>query len=70
MAKTKLCDLCNHEMKIERRECVFRHGGDIYHAEANVYYCNVCGYEKLTSGQVQFWEDDKPPEEKKKNLVS
>ena len=31
-----------------------------YHGEAVSYRCPCCGYEKLGTCMVQFWEDDIP----------
>lgn len=61
MKEKKLCDICNYEMKKEKRKCLFQHEGEIYHAEAEVYVCNVCGFKKLATGMVMFWENDVIP---------
>lgn len=55
------CDICNSKMAGERKRTAFLLQGETYHGEALIYHCNICGYEKLGTCEVKFWENDVPP---------
>lgn len=61
------CDICNSKMNGEKKRMAFLVQGEVYHGEALVYHCKICGYEKLGTCEVKFWENDKPPERIKEN---
>lgn len=61
--ENKACEICGHPMTCEVLPRVFTCGPFDYHADALVYRCGCCGYEKLGTCTVQFWEDDMPPED-------
>lgn len=61
--ENKTCEICGHQMTCEVLPRVFTCGPFDYHADALVYQCSCCGYEKLGTCTVQFWEDDMPPED-------
>ena len=65
LEEKKLCDICNYKMKKEKKKCDFQYEGEIYHAEARVYVCKVCGFKKLATGLVMFWENDEIPKKSK-----
>lgn len=59
----KACEICGHPMTCGVLPRVFTCGPFDYHADALVYQCSCCGYEKLGTCTVQFWEDDMQPED-------
>lgn len=61
--ENKACEICGHQMTCEVLPRVFTCGPFDYHADALVYQCSCCGYEKLGTCTVQFWEDDIPPKD-------
>lgn len=63
MKEKKHCDICENKMKAEKRKCEFQLAGEMYHGEALIYHCEFCGYEKLGTCEVKFWENDEPIEE-------
>lgn len=58
-----VCEICGHPMTADEEMRVFTCGPFDYHAKALMYHCGCCGYEKLGTCMVQFWENDTPPEE-------
>lgn len=56
------CDICNSKMVGEKKRMPFLLQGEAYHGDALIYHCKVCGYEKLRTCEVKFWENDEPPE--------
>lgn len=56
------CDICNSKMVGERKRTAFLLQGEVYHGDALMYHCKVCGYEKLGTCEVKFWENDEVPE--------
>ena len=70
----KICEICGAEMAREEGLHEFMWGIYRYHGEAVSYRCPRCGYEKLGTCMVQFWEDDLPDAsgnlEKEKSDVS
>lgn len=65
MGEKILCDVCQVEMRSELEPCVFSCGDESFHAEALRYICPNCGYQKLGSGHIQIWMDDKAPGKEK-----
>lgn len=66
------CDICKNKMTGERKRKAFLLQGETYHGEALIYHCNICGYEKLGTCEVKFWENDEPPaplEDESKNTA-
>lgn len=59
----KNCDLCGEKMNVIEDVQEFVWGINRYHGKALSYHCPCCGYEKLGTCKVQFWEDDYPKEE-------
>lgn len=57
-----ICEICGHTMTYEEQIRVFTCGPFDYHAKALMYQCSCCGYEKLGTCMVQFWENDTPSE--------
>lgn len=61
------CDICDNKMTGEIKRTSFLLRGEAYHGDALICHCNVCGFEKLGTCEVKFWENDEPiepPEEK------
>lgn len=58
-----VCEICGHPMTADEEMRVFTCGPFDYHAKALMYHCGCCGYEKLGTCMVQFWENDTPPED-------
>lgn len=62
MSEKKTCDICGAEMECDDGIHEFTWGIYQYHAKAISYRCPCCGYEKLGTCTVKFWEDDCPVE--------
>lgn len=56
------CDICDSEMTDEIKRLPFLLQGEVYHGDTLIYHCNVCGFEKLGTCEVKFWENDEPIE--------
>lgn len=63
MQDTLYCDVCGTTMTLKYENCQLSCGHEVFHAEAPVWMCKECGYQKLASCRVQLWMDDIPEEE-------
>lgn len=64
------CDICNSKMTGEIKRTSFLLRGESYHGDALIYHCKVCGYEKLGTCEVKFWENDEPIEQTEEKTVT
>lgn len=68
--KKVCCDICDSTMTGEIKRTPFSLQGELYHGDALIYHCNVCGFEKLGTCKVKFWENDEPIESTGENGVT